>query len=283
MKKTFLLGVGAQKAGTTWFQQYVAQVSDSNFGPIKEYHTWDALRYSEFSSYNHRRRLRAINNVETFLRNALGRPVGTKVIRSKLQKDLGYYFNYFHNLLITSDCTITGDFTPSYAALPSCDLQRIRDGFECLGIDVKVVFLMRDPVERCLSAVRHNRRKKIRSEGVPLRGKFADAAKYYARTSQCALRSDYMSTVENILSVFSESDVFFGFYETLFTKKTLSQISTFLGCDVNDEYIDKKINHFGDSAIVDDESIAELRGIFNEQYIFCMQRFPETKEIWRHA
>ena len=35
--RTFLLGVGAQKAGTTWLHSYAASSPNTNMGDMKEY------------------------------------------------------------------------------------------------------------------------------------------------------------------------------------------------------------------------------------------------------
>ena len=39
----FLLGIGAQKAGTTWLHAQLNRRRDADFGFLKEYHVHDAL------------------------------------------------------------------------------------------------------------------------------------------------------------------------------------------------------------------------------------------------
>ena len=41
--RTFVLGVGAQKAGTTWLHSYIASNATAHMGFTKEYHIWDAV------------------------------------------------------------------------------------------------------------------------------------------------------------------------------------------------------------------------------------------------
>lgn len=41
--KTFLLGVGAQKAGTTWLYDYLNDHPQTDMGLYKEYHLFDNL------------------------------------------------------------------------------------------------------------------------------------------------------------------------------------------------------------------------------------------------
>lgn len=45
------------------------------------------------------------------------------------------------------------DITPSYSMLSAGDFAIVRDGLEAKGFDVKVVFLMRDPLERLWSSI----------------------------------------------------------------------------------------------------------------------------------
>lgn len=51
MKKTFLLGVGAQKSGTTWLYKYLSDNSNVSFGPLKEYHIWDGIYIKECANF----------------------------------------------------------------------------------------------------------------------------------------------------------------------------------------------------------------------------------------
>ena len=41
--KTFLLGIGAQKAGTSWLYEYLARRDEIFMSPIKEMHVFDII------------------------------------------------------------------------------------------------------------------------------------------------------------------------------------------------------------------------------------------------
>ena len=49
--KVFCLGVGAQKAGTSWLHEQLNGREDANFGFLKEYHFLDALTLDSFSGF----------------------------------------------------------------------------------------------------------------------------------------------------------------------------------------------------------------------------------------
>ena len=76
-----------------------------------------------------------------------------KIEATRLMSTLYFdHFDYIH----TRDKNIThvSDITPDYALLPTQVFYFIKKGLEQKGFNVKVVFLMRDPVERAWSQLR---------------------------------------------------------------------------------------------------------------------------------
>ena len=110
----FLLGVGAQKAGTSWLHAQLNRRSDSDFGFLKEYHVHDALTLPA-AGFSHRRR-RSLLKPRTWRRQRfLDRPER--------------YYAYFARRLKRRHIRLTGDITPSYSGLSASTLSRIRQGF----------------------------------------------------------------------------------------------------------------------------------------------------------
>ena len=144
-KATFLLGVGAQKAGTSWLHDQLQRRNDVDFGFLKEYHVFDALELERFASFRPKRpsplkwrtwrRARFIANPER-------------------------YFDYFASRLKPDRIRLTGDITPSYAGLSTESYRRIEQAFAQRGVQTRAVFIMRDPVERFLSQQRMQLRKR---------------------------------------------------------------------------------------------------------------------------
>ena len=114
----FLLGVGAQKAGTSWLHQQLGARLDTDFGFLKEYHIFDALYHPEYACFKPKQpkpwkwrtwqRNRFINNPDR-------------------------YFDYFAKKLSRKKICLTGDITPSYACLTAKTYQLIRNSFNCDG------------------------------------------------------------------------------------------------------------------------------------------------------
>ena len=210
-EKTFLLGVGAQKAGTSWLHEQLHQRRDADFGFCKEYHILDALTLDDFQSF----------------RPKHPSPLKWRTWRRKrfLNKP-DRYFNYFSSLLKRDSIRLSGDITPSYGCLSASTLQWVRDEFAQRGVSTRIVFLMRDPVERILSQQRMQLRK---------RGDLNPAQEVnHLRKAAIKLkhspsrRSNYLQTLETLEAVFQPKEVFIDLYERLFTTPVYERLCAHL-------------------------------------------------------
>lgn len=278
--RTFLLGVGAQKAGSTWIHSYLQADPTVDFGPIKEYHVWDALHLPEMAYFDTRHRGSLRNTAESMLRKALKKGPDNDGIRGRLQQSRARYLDFFERLLDGGSTRVTGDITPSYSGLPAPVIAALRDDLKARDLDMKIVFSMRDPVARCISAAQMNRRKGTDTEGVPLTGDLDSAVKVYARSPEARLRADYRRTIETIRSVLPEDKIFFGFYETLFTEPEIARLSDFVGVVTRFDMAGARVNSHAKTETVCDETRAELREILRDTYEFCAAAFPVTRVLW---
>ena len=277
----FLLGLGAQKAGSTWLQAMLAQDARADFGPLKEYHVWDAIDLQEQAHYDMRGRSALRNKGEAGLRQLLGKPAGPEVIRSRLQSHPEAYFDFFAKRLATPSVSLTGDITPAYAGLSAKRLAAIRSGFAAHSIPVKAVFIMRDPVARLISAAQMNRRKGKVEEAVPLDGSLGQAALIYARSSEARIRSDYAATVGALRSSFDETHLYFGFFETMRSTKEQARLAQFTGTAMPDpKQAERRVNMHAKTETVSDKTRHDLRVMMAETYDFCAEHFPTTQTLW---
>lgn len=268
--KTFVLGVGAQKAGTTWLHEYLNSYACSDFGMHKEYHIWDAA-FSELCTEF------------KVTPEMLAEPTGTEllasnpnVLRYAMQNFPGVYSGYFAHL-VSGDKWLTGDITPAYACLKRDALLQVKEEIESAGLAVKVVFLMRDPFERCWSAIRMYKRT------AALAGSDEDCLEQLYRSDRFRFRTNYHETIEVLESVFPPDAIFYGFYENLFTKATVDRLSEFLGIPANYAVIDQRFNASPKSEPCRSDLRQELMHYYADVYAFCQKRFPETRELWRQS
>ena len=265
-KKTFILGVGAQKCGTSWLHGYIDADESVDTGMTKEYHVWDALDVPECARFE-------VGPVESALsqRNR---------IRRSMQTDPEQYFTYFEQILHQPGITVTADITPSYSALKAPRLSQIFDGFRKRGIDCKVVFLMRDPVERCWSAVRMHRKRGHAREGVALDPDEAKSVLGYYATTDARMRTRYDATIHELEAAIPPDKLYFGLYEELFDSERIDAISGFIGIPPRHDFVTQKFNVSEKLSALPDEVVHAVVDEYRTVYEFCSWRFPPTKTLW---
>ncbi|MEM9128494.1 MAG: sulfotransferase family protein [Pseudomonadota bacterium] len=219
---------------------------------------------------------------KALVRWGMGQNMTAIRLRRRFCQDPESYFEYFSALLNRADIRLTGDITPSYSALPVATLREIKEGFSRRGIPVKVIFMMRDPVERCHSALSMYRRERISREGVALSKSEDEAIRQYAVSTDAQLRTRYDRTLEAIEQAFNPEHVFIGFYETIFAVDEVKRLSAFLDLEPDLEFVNQKVNVSPRAQALTPETKTFLRQEFAPVYETCARRFPITEEIWQH-
>lgn len=261
VKPTFILGVGAQKAGTTWLHQCLQSLQQVNLGSMKEYHVWDAI-YSQLCS--------------GFLVQGSDLSDPKRQLRRELQASPSAYRDYFLSL-VSNQAHVTGDLTPSYSLLDAEAFCRIRE-LLC-DFDLKVVFLMRDPVERNWAMVRMYMRNngRLPEPETLLRAQTAfleNIEKPYAYE-----RTNYPRTLEALGSIFDKEQLYIGFYESLFEPQNVDALSRFLGLRIDKDLVEKRINA-SPWAELPLEIKHEAKHKLSHIYEYCAQRFVQTQVLW---
>ena len=259
-RKTFVLGVGAQKAGTTWLHSYIAASERCCMGLIKEYHTWDAL----FSPICRNFRIK---------KTSLLRPNRENYLRFAMQNIPFFYENYFKHIL-SKGAVLTGDITPSYSVLSEGHFRKLKARINSLDVRIKCVFLMRDPLERCWGAARMHSRKldSDRSDEQVLRDSYSSA--------QYEFRTRYEVVCENLKSVFLEDELYFGFYESMHTEREIRRLSDFLGVEPNIQHRDVHVNVSKKAGKISGSLRQEIREFYKDTYEYCFSEFPVTNSLW---
>ena len=221
----FLLGLGAQKAGTSWLHAQLNRRRDADFGFLKEYHIHDALTLPT-AGFSGRRR-RSLLKPRTWRRQRfLERPER--------------YYAYFTSLLKHPGIRLTGDITPSYCGLSTNTLQAIQRGFAAQDIPVRPVFLMRDPIERIISSLRMHRRKQgLRDSAGEIQ---ALHQLCHERPERINLRSDYGHTLTAMQNSFGLKHCFIGTYEQLFHQDCWAELCRFLGVRYQEPKWEQRVN-----------------------------------------
>ena len=265
---TFLIGVGAQKAGTSWLHDQLNRRKDADFGFLKEYHVFDALELEHFSSF------RPTN--PTPLKWRTWR-------RARFIEQPERYFDYFTSRLKPSHIRLTGDITPSYAGLEAESYQRIKQAFAQRGVRTRAVFIMRDPVERFLSQQRMQLRKRgLLTPAHEIEHLNKASIKLLKRDSP---RSDYPATLDALRGGLAASDIFIGLYETLFTPEAHLELCRSLGIPEQIPDLRHRVNASQATTAVPPEVLRHLGRHFAPLVTAVQERCPalEVEQHWSTA
>jgi len=284
-KKIFLLGVGAQKSGTSWLYQQLDKLPYTDFGPLKEYHIFDALTVPEcrvFFDRELKKAKKSIANAEgtTNLKNK------TLWLRMTFYSNIDRYYEFFSGMADRIDfpTKVTGDFTPTYAALESKVLSRMKKGLENLGFRVVVMFVMRDPVERNISMLRFNRRQlQERTGEAPNKSESEDLKKLYKK-DQAQIRTNYAGTLSRIYSVFPEADIWCELYENMFNQDSMDRLAEIAGLESLTPNFDEMENVSRTNEIIEDDLRREVAEFYRESYDAGVKQFGRDaiQQHWKN-
>lgn len=234
----FLLGMGAQKAGTTWLAHYLRARKGVDLGIAKEYHFFDELLGpSAFESLEGMER--AAHQVDR--QDPASYQGNDRLVKLAFRACPHVYYAYFRGLACQAGVRLTGDISPSYAGLSADHLRTIDAQLARSGLDLRAVFIMRDPVRRLNSAARMALRRKTRGTSWSLDEELA-AMRTLHLSAGDRLRSDYSRTVEAMTRALPQRSLIL-FYETMFCDREIKRLCRFLGLKFAPGDYGNRINH----------------------------------------
>lgn len=215
------LGIGSQKGGTGWLRDQLANHPAVWIPPVNELHYFD----KRFGPRVERVRARLDS-----LRASRGGVFKRKVD----ERDLAFMrhavtyaentidFAWYAQLFAPKGAATSGDITPGYSILQDDLVAQIGQAFPGL----RIVFLVRDPVERFWSQLA----MRIRNSGEKIDPEDWAAVKTLLLSPDFALRSFPTQIAERWRRVFGREHVFIGQFEDLQTRADwlLAQVLEFL-------------------------------------------------------
>ena len=281
--KFFVLGVGAQKAGTTWLESQLSKTDFFSNSGIKEFHIFDKLAIGT-------------ENTELIQKFSLDDHIKRRFKQGKsplidpltsMRICPSTYFDFFDYLYLKNpSVTHVGDITPSYSTLSPSLLSAIRDGLLQKRFNIKVIFLMRDPAERVWSQLRMRHRYKYKrtNQRITPKEELKQLKKFYKRQI-CEKRTRYEIISRNLEYVFPVSNIFYGFYESMFCDKEFNRLINFLECpNFNPDF--KQIVHASPKPDIEldgfSELMEEIRSYYSSTYEWAFKKFEDYVPIsWR--
>jgi hypothetical protein len=138
--------------------------------------------------------------------------------RVRLNGNIQNYRDYFTHL--ANNESIFCEVTPEYALLDEAGFTAIKS----LADDVRLIFLIRNPIDRFWSALRMRAKNHPKLEVLSEFENFLDKPHFY-------LCTDYGKTLNTVYNVFPKERVFVRFYEHLFNPDVITQLCQF--CDID--------------------------------------------------
>jgi hypothetical protein len=207
------LVIGAQRSGTSWLYQVLRKHPELWLPPLKELHYFDKIAKPQ--SWQGQEKLRR-------LRGRLGNSL--RICLWDLKYFLGKRNDEWYAGLFTKaqqKGLLAGEVTPAYALLNSEQFLHVYRN----NTRIKLIFIMRDPVERAWSAVnRAFRRGHIPGTTLTIQAALKRARRHSAD-------SEYIETVNRLDSIFPSSQLHYCFFEDLALRPVnfVSAILSFLG------------------------------------------------------
>ena len=266
------IGIGAQRAGTTWLMQHFRGHPDIWVSPRKELHYFDRspdypspsflasdhLLPRLFGKEKHHAEWRILLK-ESIIRN----------YHHPNWSSIRWYFRFFFrryndewyaSLFKEGKDKVSGEITPSYSILESRDVEHIHR----IMPKAKIIYFLRNPIDRAWSMIRH---------GANVRGQSATSLslanlKKNLDMPHASLRGDYVRTINTWRTYFPEEQFFIGFFEDIErdAENCLLSVFRFLGVRVSREYINS-------TTATQKVNVAPQKGIPSELRFYLAEKY----------
>ena len=279
-----LLCVGAAKAGTSWLQRVLSDHPGCALRSIKELHYFDALDRGETD-----RQIAAVEARRAgYLAEMEGAGPHRLVTRARQAKDCEDWLSvlrrgedasaYLNYLTAGAEGRMVADMTPAYALLSE---DRLR-GMARLAPDVRVLYLIRDPVERLWSHVRMIAAGRAAKDGNH-EGRAAHVLSrvFRGKENEIAARGDYAAAIGKLARAVDPRRLMVAVTEEMFTTAGLARIMAFLGLSAVEADFSRRI-HESAAAELPAEARAQARAWLSEQYDFTADWLGRRPAGWAY-
>lgn len=283
---TLLFCVGAQKAGTSWLYRFLRAHPECALRQPKELHYWDKLEEGRENGFRtlysgERDRLRRALRRRPWLRlTAGGREMRARLrdleawLAVRFDAPGGAHRDYLDFVFAAAgpEHKLVGDITPAYSLLDEerfAEMVRLTD-------DVRIIYLLREPVERAWSGIRMMAGMELGqgadADQVAKRARTMFRAFVWGRHKHASARSDYARTLTALARAVPRDRLLVVFYEDLFRPETMRRITDFLGIAPRPAAYDRVANR-GRPIPLDPKLRTRARTFLAEQYAFVDRWF----------
>ncbi|MCH9807422.1 MAG: sulfotransferase [Alphaproteobacteria bacterium] len=278
--KTFVIGLGAAKAGTSWMFQYFQKHPQIICSPLKEFHYFDVkfgvqTDFHQTRAFN--RVLEHINRDGEFIHRLQKRPhFQASIDRLRMMYSEDAYFEHFSRIS-EENVEFLCEITPQYQVLPEEGFRYIQELFSKHRIKVKFVLLLRDPVDRFWSHCRflHGRD--------PAFDPVKDFHEHFEGPT-ITNRSDYDVAIQTFLKVFPRDQIYIDYYETMFDRESVQSLCNFIGINYVETDFASRRNETSVDLDLGSERGKILFDRFENVYGFCADFLDkELPQKWKET
>lgn len=278
----FFCVLGLPKTGTTWLAEYLRSHPQAFIPAIKELQVFSRRFRKDLYDWLDQLMLRNLANSQA---KASELPPQTKqrLELLEMQADIAYmphienldvmideYRSVFRKR-VTNKHAVFGELSTTYCVLPKKGLEALDSVFP----QTKYVIIVRDPVERYWSHLKHQAKVKKNIDPVQYHNR-------YSNDTELLEISDYRTIVEKIQGVIPPDRLHIALYENLFLEKdhsALKNITDFLGLSFIPADLGKVV-YAGQSVTMPDDLRLEATQRYNDSYLFGAELFGETPKGW---
>ena len=280
------LGIGAQKAGTTWLYRNLLAHPQIWMPDYKEVHYFD--KKANWSP-NIARRILSNRRVDYKWRRRIKRLIRLHTIESfsirNLSRDLmrhmrSYDDEWYASIFEPSNGRTTGEITPAYSVL---DRDLVAHVHETLP-EAKIIFMMRSPIERAWSQAVMSFDKA--EDGLTNPVSKSRLLRRFDKRNNFRALTDYLRTLENWGSFYHEDQIFVGFLEDVhfFPEELLSRLYAFLGVDPSfkSPSLNEKV-HSRSAGKIPTSLATHLAEAYREESARLAERFGGYASFWLYC
>jgi hypothetical protein len=251
------LGIGAQKAGTTWLMENLSMHPAVWTPFMKELHYFDTLHL------DWPRELQLANFRKVISWMGADIDAATAEYLDRATED-GFCFTdewYRYLFSVAPPAATTGEFTPYYSCLNIAGIEHVKR----LAQDVKLIYLIRDPVERAVSSLR-----------MELGRDPSISQKQLVSSGSFQARGDYRANITNWEAIFDRDSFLYLPYGKITSQPgaLMGELERYLGLPAFNGYTHLHERVFATEAVaIDSDALAVIHEFARPQYAFLQDRF----------
>ena len=239
------IGIGAQKAGTSWLWANLRRHADIWMPPLKELHYFDQnLEEGVLPSplvaerlNDSRQRVRSLYSFQRNVKNASIADIAWWALYEFIDRDDDWYRKLFS---LAPSTSLVGEITPRYAICRDSDIQQMYR----LAPAAKLLFILRHPVERFWSQCKMKHKDGSLTKDDPSAMKLFDSPNGRPR-------GEYSATIKNYCKYYDPSQILVIFQDGIIREPqaVMQRVLAFLGLSplsLPDDILNESVNAASD-------------------------------------